>query len=68
MTKAAKQRAQQIAYQARVGAVYAPLPGIKPATLKELLDQAAAKPLRGGAKELGADGLFGDGMKQGGLF
>jgi hypothetical protein len=66
VTKAAKQRAQQIAYAVAMGAKA--LPGIQPANLKQMLELEAAKPLRGGAKELGADGLFGDGMKQGGLF
>jgi hypothetical protein len=66
MTKTAKQRAQRIAYQAAMSAKA--LPTIPIATLKQILDLEAAKPLRGGNAELTANGLFGDGMKQGAMF
>jgi hypothetical protein len=44
------------------------LPGVRGSTMKEILEAEAAKPLRGGAKELTASSLFGDGHKQTSLF
>lgn len=44
------------------------LPGVKPTTVKEMLEQEARRPLFGQEKPMGADSLFGDGFKQKELF
>lgn len=44
------------------------LPGVKAASMREVLEAEARRPLFGQSKELGADSLFGDGFKQGRLF
>ena len=44
------------------------LPGVKAASMKEVLEREAQRPLYGQDKPLGADSLFGDGFKQKELF
>lgn len=44
------------------------LPSVSPASVKQILESEAAKPLKGGAKELQFEGLFGEAQKQINLF
>ena len=44
------------------------LPGVSSASLKAILQREAERPLRGGERDLGHDGLFGDGHRQRELF
>jgi hypothetical protein len=52
----------------RVSIALEPLPTIQRERLKDVLQQEAARPMRGGARDLQHDGLFGDGQKQRELF
>lgn len=44
------------------------LPSVAPASVKQILEAEAAKPLKGSAKELQYEGLFGEAQKQTSLF
>lgn len=63
----AKQRQIKLGF-AVLRAAEPTLPAIEAERVRAIVQAAADAPLRGGAKDLQHEGLFGDGMKQGRLF
>jgi hypothetical protein len=44
------------------------LAGVAPASVREILEREASRPMRGNARELGESSLFGEGFKQQSMF
>lgn len=68
MTSLRQQRRVRLDYETLRNDVARALPGVAPASTKEILEREAERPLRGSNAELSHASLFGDGHKQKELF